>query len=103
MSTSRRVSASTAGTPHQPTPQAPSAGPSNEASSTEVLITEQEVLGGTAAAVRARCQSISRRFVGSIGRIFAVSARTSSRRRGEYPRRYEFFEPTLMARGADRR
>jgi hypothetical protein len=66
------------------------------------LITEQEVLGGTAAAVRARCQSISRRFVGSIGRIFAVSARTSRRRRGEYPRRYEFFEPTLMARGADR-
>jgi hypothetical protein len=102
MSSSKTVSAGTTDTSYQPTPQAPSAAPSTEASSAEVLITEQEVLGSTAAAVRARCQSISRRFVASIGRRFAVSARTSRRRRGEYPRRYEFFEPTLMTRGADR-
>jgi hypothetical protein len=102
MSSSKTVSAGTADASYQPTPQAPSAAPSTEASSAEVLITEQEVLFGTAAAVPARRQSISRRFVASIGRVFAVSAHTERPRRGDCPKRYEFLERALMAREMDR-
>lgn len=90
MFTSRTVSAGTADTSYQPTPRAPSAAPPDETASTEVLITEQEVLFSTAAALPARRQSISRRFAASIGRIFAVSARTSRPRREYVPKRYEF-------------
>lgn len=102
MSTSGTVSAGTADASYQPTPQAPSAAPSIEASSTEVLITEQEVLFSTAAALPARRQNFSRRFVASIGRMFAVSAHTSRPRQGDYPKRYEFLERSLMAREMDR-
>jgi hypothetical protein len=67
-----------------------------------VLITEQEVLFGTAAAVPPRRQNISRRFVASIRQMFSVSAPTSRPRRGDYPKRYEFLERALMAREMDR-
>jgi len=63
-----------------------SAAPSVEAASTEVLITEQEVLFGTAAAARAQRRNVSR------------SERPSRPRRGECPKRYEFLERALMAR-----
>jgi hypothetical protein len=97
MSYSRTASASTA----EALPE-PSAAPSVEASSTEVLITEQEVLFSTTAAVTARRLHISRRFVASIARLFAVSAPASRPRRSDYPKRYEFLERSLMAREMDR-
>jgi hypothetical protein len=97
MTISRTESASTADTPYVPIPAPP-----DEAASTEVLITEQEVLFSTAAAVPPRRASIVRRFVASIGRIFAVSAPEARPKRGDYPRRYEFLERSLMAREMDR-
>lgn len=99
---SRTASASTADAPQVPIPRPTSPAPADEAASTEVLITAQEVLFGTAAAVPARRESISRRFVASVGRIFAVSAHTSRPQQGYYPKRYEFLERSLMAREMDR-
>jgi hypothetical protein len=99
---SRTASASTPDAPYEPILPTPSVAPSDEAASTEVLITEQEVLFSTAAAVPARRDSISRRFVASMRRIFAVSADASRPKRGDYPKRYEFLERALMAREMDR-
>jgi hypothetical protein len=98
MSNSRTVSDGTADTSYEPIPQPVSAAPPSEASSAEVLITEQEVLFGTAAAVPPRRQNIIHRFVASIRPLFAVPAPTSRPRRGDYPKRYEFLERALMAR-----
>jgi hypothetical protein len=86
MSNSPAAPAGTADVHDEPTPQPYSAAPSVEAASTEVLITEQEVLFGTAAAVRARRWNVSR------------AERPSRPRRGEAPKRYEFLERALMAR-----
>jgi hypothetical protein len=102
MSYSGTASPSTADAPYEPIPQPPSAAPSVDPSSTEVLITEQEVLFGTAAAVLPQREGITRRFAASIGRMFAVSARPSQPRRRDYPRRYEFLERSLMGREMDR-
>ncbi len=70
----------------QPTLQPCSAAPSVAVGSTEVLITEQEVLFGTAAAARAPEGDISR------------AKRPSRARRTEVPRRYEFLDQARMAR-----
>jgi hypothetical protein len=102
MSASRTASVSTADAPSQPIPRASSAAPADEAASAEVLITEQEVLLGTAAALQARRPSIGRSFFASIGRLFAASADTSRPRRRDYPKRYEFLESALMGREMDR-
>ena len=102
MSNSTMSSADRADASTQPTARASSVVPPDEAASAEVLITEQEVLLSTAAAVRPRRESISSRFVASVGRIFPVSVRTSHPRRGDYPKRYEFLERSLMAREMDR-
>ena len=73
-----------------PTAKPRSAAPSVEATSTEVLITEQEVLFGTlfgtGAAARAQQRNVSH------------SKRASRPRRGDRPKRYEFLERALMAR-----
>lgn len=53
---------------------------------TEVLITEQEVLFGTAAATRVGRRNVSR------------AEHPSSARRGDSPRRHGFLERALMAR-----
>jgi len=99
MSYSRTASAGTADAPYEPIVRAPSVAPAYEAASTEVLITEQEVLFGTAAALPARRRRhTSRRFGASMRRMFAVSAHTSRPRSGDYPKRYEFLERALMAR-----
>jgi hypothetical protein len=102
MSDSRTISASTADTSREPVAQPPSPAPPDAAASTEILITEQEVLFGTAAAVPARRESISRRFFASMKRIFAVSADASRPKRGDYPKRYEFLERALMGREMDK-
>jgi hypothetical protein len=102
MVNTRTASAGTADPPHVPTPRPTSPAPADEAASTEVLITEQEVLFGTAAAVPARRQSIIRRFVASVKRVFTVSADAERPKRGDYPRRYQFLERALMGREMDR-
>jgi hypothetical protein len=98
---SRTPSASTADARQVPIPRPTSPAPADEAASTEVLITEHEVLFSTAAAMPARRESISRRFVASLRRIFSVSAQSSRPQRGDYPNRYEFLERALMAREMD--
>ena len=77
MSNSRMASADTADAPYEPILRAPTVAPADEAASSEVLITEQEVLFGTAAALPARRRHISRRFGASMRRMFAVSAHPS--------------------------
>ena len=102
MVNSTKASASTADAPHVPIPRPISPAPPDEAASTEVLITEQEVLFGTAAAVSAQREGLRRRFFASVKRAFAVSADASRPKRGDYPRRYAFLEGALMAREMDR-
>jgi hypothetical protein len=79
-------------------PQPPSAAPSLEVSSTEVLITPQEVAFSTAAAAGVRRGSIGARLVASVRRVFAIPADASHPRPQHYPRRYGFLENALMAR-----
>jgi hypothetical protein len=102
MVNSTKASASTADAPHVPIPRPISPAPTDKAASTQVLITEQEVLFGTAVAVPARRESIVHRFFASVRRAAAVSPDASRPKRGDYPRRYEFLERALMAREMDR-
>ena len=79
-------------------PQPPPAAPSVEGSSTEVLITTQQVVLSTAAAVGVHRESIGARVVAIVRRMFATSADASRPRPQCYPRRYGFLENALMAR-----
>ena len=81
-------------------PQPPSAAPDVEVSSTEVLITTQQVALGTAAAVGVPRESIGARFVASIRRAFTT--RADRPRPQPYPKRYSYLENALMAREMDR-
>jgi len=83
-------------------PQSPPAAPSVEAPSTEVLISTQEVLFSTAAAVRPRRENIGVRLVAMTRRMFASSADASHPRPRYEPRRYAYLENALMAREMDR-
>jgi hypothetical protein len=83
-------------------PQSPAAAPSVEAPSTEVLITTQQVLFGTAAAVRPRRENIGQRLVAMMRRMFATSTDASRPRPRYEPRRYAYLENALMAREMDR-
>jgi hypothetical protein len=69
-----------------PTAKPHSVASSVDEASTEVLITEHEVLFWTAVAVRAQRRKVSR------------PQRTPRQRRGDRPARYEFLERALMAR-----
>jgi hypothetical protein len=83
-------------------PQPPSGAPSVEAPSTEVLITTQEVVFSTAAAVGVRRESIGDRLVAIMRRTFATSADASRPRPRYAPKHYGFLEGALMAREMDR-
>jgi hypothetical protein len=102
MSHSRMASADTADAPYEPILRAPTVAPADKTASTEVLITEQEVLFSTAAALPARRESITRRFVALMRRMFAASAHASRPPRRDVPKRYEFLESALMGREMDR-
>ena len=79
-----------------PVPQTQSATPSDEVSSPHLLITEQEVVFGTAAAaVPLQRGKIGRRLV-------AVSADASRPPARYYPTRAYYLERALMAREMDR-
>jgi hypothetical protein len=83
-----------------PVPQTQSAAPSDEVSSPELLITEQEVAFGTAAAaVPLQRVKIGRRLVAV---LFAMSADASRPRARCYPMRAYYLERALMAREMDR-
>ena len=86
-------------TEHPITPS-PSAVPSAETSSTEVLITEQQVKFSTAAAAASRPGN---RLVASLGRVFATPAGDShSRRQQSVQRRMYYIERARMGREMDR-
>lgn len=83
-----------------PTPSAPSALPSAEASPAEVVITEQQVMLSTAAAAASRPEN---RLVAALGRFFATStAAPRSRRQQSQPRRMYYIERARMGREMDR-
>ena len=86
----------------QPMRQPPSASPSVEVSSTEVLITTQQVLFSTAAAVGVPREHIGVRLVAAVRRVFLTSTDASRPRSPSYPKRYGFLEQALMAREMDR-
>ena len=90
--------ASTTDPVDEPLRQPLSAAPSVEVSSAEVLITTQQVVFGTAAAVGARRESIGGRLVAIMRRMLATSTDGSRPRRQYYPRSYGFLEDALMAR-----
>jgi hypothetical protein len=94
--------ASTTDLVDEPMPQTPSAAPSVEASSTEVLITTQEVVFGTAAAVGMPRENTGGRLVAIMRRMFATSTDAPKPRPRNYPKRYGFLENALMAREMDR-
>ena len=87
-------------TDHLTTPT-PSARSSAEASSTEVLITEQQVMFGTAVAAASRRKKS--RFVAILARAFAAST-TESRPRSQQsqPRRMYYIERGRMGREMER-
>jgi hypothetical protein len=83
-----------------PVPQTQSAAPSDEVSFPELLITEQEVVFGTAAAaVPLQPGKIGRRLVAV---LFGIPADASRLRARYYPTRAYYLERALMAREMDR-
>ncbi len=94
--------ADTTDPPDEEMPQSSTATPSVEESSTEVLITTQEVLFGTAAAAGMRRPKIGRRFLAVILRIFVPSRDSSRPKPRDYPKRYTYIEDALMGREMDR-
>lgn len=64
-----------------------------------VLITEQEVLFGSTAAVSLPRRTASRRLTDAISGFFSYRRRPP---RPSYPRHYSFLENALMAREMDR-
>jgi len=87
-----------------PSHQTQLAAPSADVSSTEVLITEHEVLFSTAAAVRLRREKVSHRLVAMLRRTAAALTDASHPPRRYYlPRREPYyFEHARMARAMDR-
>ena len=73
-----------------------------------VLITEQEIALGTAAALRAR-PTTRRRWVeathvllAAVRRTFVPATQDGRQARRDYPKRYAFLENSCMARAMDR-
>jgi hypothetical protein len=77
---------------------APKPQPPSTASSTQVLISTQEVLFSTAAAAGLRRQSVGGRLVAMMRHMFANPADASSPRPQYEPKHYAFIENALMAR-----
>ena len=83
-----------------PTPTTRSALPPAKPSSAEVLITEQQVMFGTAAAAASRPKN---RLMAALGRVFATSTtETHSRRQRDVQRRMYYIESARMGREMDR-
>jgi hypothetical protein len=83
-----------------PTPTTPTAVPPAKPSSAEVLITEQQVMFGTAVAAASRREN---RLMAALGLFFATSTtETRSRRQNSVPRRMYYIESARMGREMDR-
>jgi hypothetical protein len=83
-----------------PTPATPSAVPQAEPSSAEVLITEQQVMFGTAVTAASRPKN---RLMAALGRVFATSTtQTRSPRQHDVPRRMYYIDSARMGREMDR-
>jgi hypothetical protein len=89
---------------NEPMPEPPSAAPLAEAevSSTEVLITTQEVLFSTAVAAGVPRETIGGRLVAIMRRMLATSTDASRPAPRYYPKRYGFLEDAVMGREMDR-
>ena len=84
----------------KPRPTTPSAVQQAKPSSAEVLITEQQVMFGTAAAAALRPKN---RLMAALGWVFATSTtETRSPRQHDVPRRMYYIESARMAREMDR-
>jgi hypothetical protein len=83
-------------------PQPPSAAPLADVSSTEVVITTQEVLFSTAAAARIPREKVGGRLVAIMRRMFATSTDAARPSPRCYPKHYGFLEDALMAREMER-
>lgn len=70
--------------------------------STEVLISTQQVLLGTAAVVGARPRKSGGRLVAAIRHMFATSTHESRPRSRHYPREYGYIQDARMAREMER-
>ena len=83
-----------------PTPTTPSAVAPVKPSSAEVLITEQQVMFGTAVVTASRPQN---RLIAALSWVFASSTtETLSRRQPSVPRRMYYMESARMGREMDR-
>jgi hypothetical protein len=83
-----------------PRPTTPSAVPQAKSSSAEVLITEQQVMFGTAAAAASRPKN---RLMAALGRVFATSTtETRPRRHHDVQRRMYYLESARMGREMER-
>ncbi len=98
MSVSPAGLTSTPGPLDEPATQQASAAPSVGASSSEVLITTQQVLFGAAAARGVHHESTRGRFGDILRRFFGTPLDDSRPRPHDEPRRYAYLENALMAR-----
>ena len=87
--------------PQHPTTPTPSAAPWAEPSSTEVLITEQQVMFGTTVAAASRRKKS--RFVAFLARAFAaLTTESPPRSQQTQPRRMYYIERGRMGREMER-
>ena len=82
-------------TVNEPIQQQPAAAPSVEAAPAEVLITNQQVLFGTAVARGARRTPLGSRLAAALRRM---AAEANQPRHPHYPRHYTYLEGARMAR-----
>jgi hypothetical protein len=87
---------------NEPIPQPSPATPPAEAASTEVLISTQTVLFGTAAAQQTRRENIRRRLATAMRHLFSTSTDESRPQQRHYPVEYGFLQDARMAREMER-
>jgi hypothetical protein len=76
--------------------------PSAEVPSTEVLISTQQMVFSTAAALGTRRESIGGRFVAFVRRVLATPTEVPAARPRYQAKHYAFLEQALMAREMER-
>jgi hypothetical protein len=94
-----RASATTSDALDEPLPRARAAVPPVEVRATEVVITEQEVVFSTAAAVAPQCQRAGHRLLTSLWQVLAGSTNALHRRRYSPP---YYLECARLSREIDR-
>ena len=94
-----KASATTSDAVGEPLPQAPEVVPSIDVPATDVLITEQEVIFSTAAAVATRRQGAGHRLLASLWRVLGGWTNASHRRPYSPP---YYLERARLSREIDR-